>query len=106
MTSLLFTYINAAYLYYDDSYHSLTAYYVLGTLPIALYTWWYLFLKQLCKVGIIIPRLQSWKRDSDLQFASSPPAVQTEGYQILKVHGLLATPQGVCEDLSLSLGWI
>lgn len=62
MTSLLFTYINIVYLYYDDSYHSLTAYYVLGTLPIALYTWWYLFLKQLCKVGIIIPHLQSWKR--------------------------------------------
>lgn len=49
MTSLLFIYINIAYVYYDDSHHSLTAYYVLGTLPIALYTWWYLFVKQLCK---------------------------------------------------------
>lgn len=44
--------------------------------------------------------------DSDLQFASRPPAVQTEGYQILNVYGLLATPQGVCEDLLLSLRWI
>lgn len=41
--------------------------------------------------------------DSDLQLALSHPAVQTEGYQILKVHGLLATPQGVCTNLSLSL---
>lgn len=46
------------------------------------------------------------EKDSDLQFASSLPAVQTKGYQILKVHGLLATPQGVCENLSLSLEWI
>lgn len=41
--------------------------------------------------------------DSDLQLALSHPAVQTEGYQILKVHGLLATPQGVCTNLLLSL---
>lgn len=34
--------------------------------------------------------------DSDLQFASSHPAVQTEDYLILQVHALLAPPPGLC----------
>lgn len=42
--------------------------------------------------------------DSDLQFAWSHPAVQTEGYQILKVHGLLATPQGGLYKFITKLG--
>lgn len=91
-------YINTAYLclYYDDSYLLLTAYYVSGTLPSAFYTSWYLFLKQLCKVGIIFPVLQL-ETDSDLQFASNHGAVQTEGYQILKVHSLFGyTSKNLC----------
>lgn len=44
--------------------------------------------------------------NSDMRFASSHPAVETEDYQILKVHGLLAASQGVCADLLLSLEWI
>lgn len=34
--------------------------------------------------------------DSDLQFVSCHPAVQTKGYQILKVPALLAPSQGIC----------
>lgn len=55
-------YIIYVYLHYDDDYHLLTAYYVSVILPSALYTLRYSLLKKLCKVGIIVPVLQSWKQ--------------------------------------------
>lgn len=104
-------YIIYVYLYYDDDYHLLTAYYVSVILPSALYTLRYSLLKKLCKVGIIVPFYRVGNRCRSAICFKSPRCSNRGLSDSTSPCSLGYTPRSLCVfttklgmDLGSSLG--